>query len=85
MASGMIEGAVSDTESVTESATHSTIRNQSSTAIGQLYHLTGKQMTPGKTPGLKIASAIPTSASRGCYGFLLPARSAGKETDGTTV
>ena len=38
-------------------------------------------MTPGRTPGLEIASAIPTSADRDGYGFLffLPGLLAKKE------
>jgi hypothetical protein len=43
-------------------------------------------MTPGRTPGLEIASAIPTSASRRRRrSSNFPARSAGEERDGTTV
>ena len=50
------------------------------------YRLTGLQMAPGRTPGLEIASAISTSASRRRRrSSNFPARSAGEERDGTTV
>jgi hypothetical protein len=43
-------------------------------------------MTPGRTPGLEIASAIPTSADRRRRrSSSFPARPAGEERDGTTV